>query len=239
MTVPGSSLGGPGSAGGRALAVMIVDDQKAARMGLSLTINRADDLRVVAQADNGQDALDQLTALTANGRPLPDVVLMDVRMPVLNGIDATARIAQLYPAIRTLVMTTYDQDDYAFGALSAGASGFLLKDTRTAQLHQALRAVASGDAILTPRITRELLNRHMLPPAATPQQRAARQQLGMLSPREREVAELVAQGLTNAEIAQRLTIAADSVKKNVTRILGKLNLRDRVQLVILLRDAQP
>ena len=220
------------------IAVMIVDDQRAARMGLALMVNRADDLDVIAQAANGQDALDQLAALTANGRPLPDVVLMDVRMPVLNGIDATARIAQLYPAIRTLVMTTYDQDDYAFGALSAGASGFLLKDTRTAQLHQALRAVDSGDAILTPRITRELLNRHMLRPIVTPQQRAAQQQLGMLSPREREVAELVAQGLTNAEIAQRLTIAADSVKKNVTRILGKLNLRDRVQLVILLRDAQ-
>ena len=236
MTAPPADSTGPEHP---AITVMIVDDQRAARMGLALMVNRADDLDVIAQAANGQDALDQLAALTANGRPLPDVVLMDVRMPVLNGIDATARITQLYPAIRTLVMTTYDQDDYAFGALSAGASGFLLKDTRTAQLHQALRAVASGDAILTPRITRELLNRHMLPPAATPQQRAARQQLGMLSPREREVAELVAQGLTNAEIAQRLTIAADSVKKNVTRILGKLNLRDRVQLVILLRDAQP
>ena len=220
------------------IAVMIVDDQRATRMGLSLIINRADDLKVVAEAVHGQDALDQLVVLFQEHRPLPDVVLMDVRMPVLNGIDATARIAQLYPAIRTLVMTTYDQDDYAFGALSAGASGFLLKDTRTAQLHQALRAVDSGDAILTPRITRELLNRHMLRPIVTPQQRAAQQQLGMLSPREREVAELVAQGLTNAEIAQRLTIAADSVKKNVTRILGKLNLRDRVQLVILLRDAQ-
>ena len=231
---------GPVSPGRPVITVMIVDDQRAARMGLALMVNRADDLDVIAQAANGQDALDQLAALTANGRPLPDVVLMDVRMPVLNGIDATARIAQLYPAIRTLVMTTYDQDDYAFGALSAGASGFLLKDTRTAQLHQALRAVDSGDAILTPRITRELLNRHihMLRPIVTPQQRAAQQQLGMLSPREREVAELVAQGLTNAEIAQRLTIAADSVKKNVTRILGKLNLRDRVQLVILLRDAQ-
>ena len=222
-----------------AITVMIVDDQRAARMGLALMVNRADGLEVIAQAVDGQDALAQLAGLRSERRPLPDVVLMDVRMPVLNGIDATARITQLYPAIRTLVMTTYDQDDYAFGALSAGASGFLLKDTRTAQLHQALRAVASGDAILTPRITRELLNRHMLPPAATPQQRAAQQQLGMLSPREREVAELVAQGLTNAEIAQRLTIAADSVKKNVTRILGKLNLRDRVQLVILLRDAQP
>ena len=236
MTAPPADSTGPEHP---AITVMIVDDQRAARMGLALMVNRADGLEVIAQAVNGQDALTQLAGLRSERRPLPDVVLMDVRMPVLNGIDATARIAQLYPAIRTLVMTTYDQDDYAFGALSAGASGFLLKDTRTAQLHQALRAVASGDAILTPRITRELLNRHMLRPIVTPQQRAAQQQLGMLSPREREVAELVAQGLTNAEIAQRLTIAADSVKKNVTRILGKLNLRDRVQLVILLRDAQP
>lgn len=208
-------------------------------MGLSLIINRAEDLRVMAQAVHGQDALDRLAALVEERRQLPDVVLMDVRMPVLNGIDATARIAQLYPAIRTLVLTTYDQDEFAFGALSAGASGFLLKDTRTAELHQALRAVSSGDAILTPRITRELLNRHMLAPLATPQQRAARERLGLLSPREREVAELVAQGLTNAEIAQRLVLAPDSVKKNVTRILAKLDLRDRVQLVILMREALP
>ena len=208
-------------------------------MGLSLIINRAEDLRVMAQAVHGQDALDRLAALVEERRQLPDVVLMDVRMPVLNGIDATARIAQLYPAIRTLVLTTYDQDEFALGALSAGASGFLLKDTRTAKLHQALRAVSSGDAILTPRITRELLNRHMLAPLATPQQRAARERLGLLSPREREVAELVAQGLTNAEIAQRLVLAPDSVKKNVTRILAKLDLRDRVQLVILMREALP
>ena len=221
------------------ITVMIVDDQRATRMGLSLIINRADDLKVVAEAAHGQDALDRLAERIQERRPLPDVILMDVRMPVLNGIDATARITQLYPSIRTLVLTTYDQDEFAFGALSAGASGFLLKDTRTADLHQALRAVASGDAVLTPRVTRELLNRHMLRPPATPAQRAARQRLRHLSQREREVAELVAQGLTNAEIAQRLTIAPDSVKKNVTRILGKLNLRDRVQLVILLRDAQP
>ena len=217
---------------------MIVDDQRATRMGLSLIINRADDLQVTAEAVHGQDALDQLAALLEERRPLPDVVLMDVRMPVLNGIDATARISQLYPSIRVLVLTTYDQDEFAFGALSAGASGFLLKDTRTADLHQALRAVSSGDAILTPRITRELLNRHMLSPVASPRQRAARQRLDDLSPREREVADLVAQGLTNAEIAQRLVLAPDSVKKNVTRILTKLDLRDRVQLVILMRDAQ-
>ena len=235
MTAPPADSTGPEHP---AITVMIVDDQRAARMGLALMVNRADGLEVIAQAVNGQDALDQLAALTANGRPLPDVVLMDVRMPVLNGIDATARIAQLYPAIRTLVMTTYDQDDYAFGALSAGASGFLLKDSRMAQLHQAIRAVACGDAILTPRITRQLINRHMIRSATSPQQRAAQNQLGRLSPREREVAELVAQGLTNAEIAQRLIIAPGSVKKNVTRILSKLNLRDRVQLVILMRDVQ-
>ena len=219
------------------ITVMIVDDQRATRMGLSLIINRADDLKVVAEAAHGQDALDRLAERIQERRPLPDVILMDVRMPVLNGIDATARITQLYPSIRTLVLTTYDQDEFAFGALSAGASGFLLKDTRTPQLHQALRAVNSGDAILTPRITRELLNRHMLSPVS-PQQHAAQRRLERLSPREREVAELVAEGLTNAEIAQRLVLAPDSVKKNVTRILTKLDLRDRVQLVILMRDAQ-
>ena len=229
---------GSSSSALRPITVMIVDDQRATRMGLSLIINRADDLQVTAEAVHGQDALDQLAALLEERRPLPDVVLMDVRMPVLNGIDATARISQLYPSIRVLVLTTYDQDEFAFGALSAGASGFLLKDTRTAELHQALRAVSSGDAILTPRITRELLNRHMLSPVASPRQRAARQRLDDLSPREREVADLVAQGLTNAEIAQRLVLAPDSVKKNVTRILTKLDLRDRVQLVILMRDAQ-
>jgi len=158
----------------------------------------------------------------------------------LSSVDTTAppRFGHRSPSIRVLVLTTYDQDEFAFGALSAGASGFLLKDTRTADLHQALRAVSSGDAILTPRITRELLNRHMLSPVASPRQRAARQRLDDLSPREREVADLVSQGLTNAEIAQRLVLAPDSVKKNVTRILTKLDLRDRVQLVILMRDAQ-
>lgn len=220
------------------ITVMVVDDQRPTRMGLTLMIHKAEDLRVIAQAAHGRDALDQLAGMAARGERLPDVVLMDIRMPVLNGIDATAVLTRRYPAIRTLVLTTYDQDDYAFGALGAGASGFLLKDTRSAELHQAIRAVAAGDAILTPRITRQLINRHMIRSATSPQQRAAQNQLGRLSPREREVAELVAQGLTNAEIAQRLIIAPGSVKKNVTRILSKLNLRDRVQLVILMRDVQ-
>ena len=217
--------------------VMIVDDQRAMRMGLALMIGKADDLRVVAQAENGRDALDQLASLERQHMPRPDVVLMDVRMPVLNGIDATAAITGNHPGVKVLVLTTYDQDDYAFGALGAGASGFLLKDTRTADLHQALRAVAAGDAILTPRITRQLLERHM-PHSTTPQQRAAQERLGQLTPRERDVAGLVAQGMTNAEIGERLFIQPESAKKTVTRILAKLQLRDRVQLVIILRDAQ-
>lgn len=217
--------------------VMIVDDQRATRMGLALMIGKADDLRVVAQAENGRDALDQLASLERQHMPRPDVVLMDVRMPVLNGIDATAAITRNHPGVKVLVLTTYDQDDYAFGALGAGASGFLLKDTRTADLHQALRAVAAGDAILTPRITRQLLERHM-PHSTTPQQRAAQERLGQLTPRERDVAGLVAQGMTNAEIGERLFIQPESAKKTVTRILAKLQLRDRVQLVIILRDAQ-
>ena len=218
--------------------VMIVDDQKATRLGLALMIGKADDLRVIAQAENGRDALDQLAEIERRRTPRPDVVLMDVRMPVLNGIDATAAITRKHPDVKVLVLTTYDQDDYAFGALGAGASGFLLKDTRTTDLHQALRAVAAGDAILTPRITRQLLERHM-PRTTTPRQRAAQERLGLLTPREREVAGLVAQGMTNAEIGERLFIQPESVKKTVTRILAKLQLRDRVQLVIILRDAQP
>ena len=218
--------------------VMIVDDQRATRLGLALMIGKADDLRVIAQAENGQDALDQLAEIERRRTPRPNVVLMDVRMPVLNGIDATAAITRRHPGVKVLVLTTYDQDDYAFGALGAGASGFLLKDTRTTDLHQALRAVAAGDAILTPRITRQLLERHM-PRTTTPRQRAAQERLGLLTPREREVAGLVAQGMTNAEIGERLFIQPESVKKTVTRILAKLQLRDRVQLVIILRDAQP
>ena len=217
--------------------VMIVDDQRATRLGLALMIGKADDLRVVAQAENGRDALDQLASLERQHMPRPDVVLMDVRMPVLNGIDATAAITRRHPGVKVLVLTTYDQDDYAFGALGAGASGFLLKDTRTADLHQALRAVAAGDAILTPRITRQLLERHM-PHSTTPQQRAAQERLGQLTPRDRDVAGLVALGMTNAEIGERLFIQPESAKKTVTRILAKLQLRDRVQLVIILRDAQ-
>ena len=214
------------------VSVVLADDQALMRMGFRMVLEAEEDITVVGEASDGTSALAQAKALH------PDVILMDVRMPGMNGIEATERIAQECPGTRVLILTTFDLDEYAFAGLRAGASGFLLKDTRTADLHQALRAVASGDAVLTPRVTRELLNRHMLSPVASPRQRAARQRLDDLSPREREVADLVAQGLTNAEIAQRLVLAPDSVKKNVTRILTKLDLRDRVQLVILMRDAQ-
>ena len=211
--------------------VVLIDDDPLVRAGLKLMLGGHEGVDFVGEGSDGSEA----AALVAEHRP--DVLLMDIRMPVLNGIDATAALTRRHPTIRTLVLTTYDQDDYAFGALGAGASGFLLKDTRSAELHQAIRAVAAGDAVLTPRITRQMLNQHMTRRAVTPEQRDARQRLGALSPREREVAGLVAQGLTNAEIAGRLFIQPDSVKKSVTRILGKLGLRDRVQLVIILRDA--
>ena len=216
----------------RPITVMIVDDQRATRMGLSLIINRADDLQVTAEAVHGQDALDQLAALLEDHRPLPDVVLMDVRMPVLNGIDATARVTQLYPSIRTLVLTTYDEDDYAFGALEVGASGFLLKDVRAAQLAQAVRAVAQGDAVLTPRVTKELIARGVPRALSGAQREGLWERFGVLTPRELDVVRLIAEGMSNEEIAERLVLQPASVRRNVSRILAKLHLRDRVQIAV-------
>ena len=217
------------------IRLLLADDQEMVRAGFRMVLDAQQEMTVVGEVGDGRDAVDAVLGAEADQRP--DLVLMDIRMPRLNGVVATEAITAA-TSTKVLVLTTFDLDEYVYSALQAGASGFLLKDTRTAQLHQALRAVSSGDAILTPRITRELLNRHMLSPIASPQQRTARRRLGRLSPREREVAELVAEGLTNAEIAQQLVLAPDSVKKNVTRIRTKLDLRDRVQLVILMRDAQ-
>ena len=140
----------------RLTSVMIVDDQRYARLGLALMIRKAPDLRVVAEAGDGQEALEVLERLNQS-TGLPDVVLMDVRMPGMDGISATRAMAQRFPTVKVLVLTTYDEDDYAFGALEVGASGFLLKDVRAAQLAQAVRAVAQGDAVLTPRVTKELM----------------------------------------------------------------------------------
>lgn len=214
------------------IRVMIVDDQRPARMGLALMVAKDRDLEVVGQAGNGQEAIDLLESSIEQGQPLPDVILMDVRMPVMDGLDATARIKRDHPEIRILILTTYDEDDYAFGALNAGASGFLLKDVRTADLCRAIRSVHAGDAILTPRITAELI-RKALPGKEDDTDGEARHRFDILARRESEVAALVSQGLTNAEIADRLQLQPDSVKKTVSRILAKLGVRERVGIAVL------
>lgn len=214
------------------IRVMIVDDQRPARMGLALMVAKDRDLEVVGQAGNGQEAIDLLESSIERGQPLPDVILMDVRMSVMDGLDATARIKRDHPEIRILILTTYDEDDYAFGALNAGASGFLLKDVRTADLCRAIRSVHAGDAILTPRITGELI-RKALPGKEDDTDGEARHRFDILARRESEVAALVSQGLTNAEIADRLQLQPDSVKKTVSRILAKLGVRERVGIAVL------
>lgn len=212
--------------------VMVVDDQEPVRMGLSLMLRRTDDLTVMLEAADGRQAIDRLEQAESLGRKLPEVILMDVRMPVMDGIDATARITRRWPNVRVLILTTYDEDDYAFGGLSAGASGFLLKDVRARDLARAVRSVADGDAVLTPRVTRKVVERGVgrveRDEGALRLSAAFRE----LTAREREVCRLVADGLSNAEVAERICIEPASVKRSVTRILAKLGLRDRVQLAV-------
>ena len=212
--------------------LMLVDDLALLRKGLVRMIESDHDLQVVRQASNGQEAVTMLREMKVAAQPLPQVILMDVRMPVMDGISATAVIAKEFPDIRTLILTTYDEDDYAFTGLHAGAYGFLLKDVSTRDLHRAIHAVADGDAVLTPRVTAELINRdraYARHKASDPQ---ARQQLDKLTPREYEIAGLIAQGLSNQEIAQRLTLETTSVRRYVSRILDKTGLRDRTQIAI-------
>ena len=212
--------------------LMLVDDLALLRKGLVRMIEADHDLQVVRQASNGQEAVTMLREMKAAAQPLPRVILMDVRMPVMDGISATAVIAKEFPDIRTLILTTYDEDDYAFTGLHAGAYGFLLKDVSTRDLHRAIHAVADGDAVLTPRITAELINRDRAYARRKVSDPQARQQLDKLTPREYEIAGLIAQGLSNQEIAQRLTLETTSVRRYVSRILDKTGLRDRTQIVI-------
>lgn len=214
------------------IPVMIVDDQPETRLGLSLMVRRDPDLLVMLDAENGQQAIDRLAQAERLGRSLPAVVLMDVRMPVLDGIDATAAITRRWPQVRVLVLTTYDEDDYAFGGLEAGASGFLLKDVKVGELCRAIRSVADGDAVLTPRITREVLARSVRPVGREEQAAALRHDFRGLTDRERQISGLVAQGLSNAEIAERICVQPASAKRAVTRILAKLGLRDRTQIAV-------
>ena len=214
------------------IRVMIVDDQRPTRMGLALMVAKDPTLHVIAQAANGQEALEKLATATENQQPLPDVILMDVRMPVMDGLDATSRIKKLHPEMSIVILTTYDEDDYAFTALGAGASGFLLKDVKTADLNRAIHTVHAGDAILTPRITAEVIRRGV-PKTRASDESKAREKFAQLGKRELEVASLVSQGLTNAEIAERLQLQPDSVKKTVSRILAKLKVRDRINIAVL------
>jgi DNA-binding NarL/FixJ family response regulator len=213
--------------------VLIVDDQALTRMGFTMVLDASDDLEVVGEAGDGATAVAQVRALK------PDVVLMDVRMPGMNGIEATARIAEEYPDSRVLVLTTFDLDEYAFEALRAGASGFLLKDAQPAELVAAIRSVAAGDAVVAPRVTRRLLDMFAgrLPRADERRPASGDPRLDELTPREVDVLRAVAQGMSNAEIADRLVVAEATVKTHVGRILAKLGVRDRVQAVIVAYQA--
>ncbi|EMF53094.1 MULTISPECIES: response regulator transcription factor [Streptomyces] len=206
------------------IRVLIADDQQMVRQGFSVLLNTQPDIDVVGQAVHGLDAIDKVAELT------PDVVLMDIRMPELGGIEATRRITTERPDIRVLVLTTFDLDEYVYEALRAGASGFLLKDASADQLAEAVRVVAAGDALLAPGITRRLIAEFSR--LGTTPRAPLKARVGDLTERETEVLTLIAQGLSNAEIAQRLVVAEQTVKTHVGRILVKLGLRDRTQAAV-------
>jgi DNA-binding NarL/FixJ family response regulator len=214
------------------ICVLLADDQPLLRRGFRMIIEAEGDLTVTAEAGNGAEAVD-----LARRNP-PDVVLMDIRMPGTDGIEATRRIIAANPDVRVLVLTTFDLDEYAFGALHAGASGFLLKDVHPAELVTAIRTVAAGNAVVSPRVTRRLLEEYARVPVLSAAQRADRYpQLSSLTERENEVLTAVARGLSNAEIGATLHVSEATVKSHVGRILAKLDLRDRVQVVVLAYEA--
>jgi DNA-binding NarL/FixJ family response regulator len=203
--------------------VLLVDDDDLMRAGLRAVLSSDDTIDVVGEAKDGRAALDE----TRKRRP--DVVLMDVRMPDLDGIMATRELLAASPEVKVAILTTFEEDDYIFGALSAGASGFLLKRTKPEELIAAIHTLAGGDSLLSPSVTRRVIERMARQPATDP---AARERLEELTPRELEVLELIARGLSNSEIAAEFVIEESTVKTHVKRILMKLRLRDRVQAVI-------
>ncbi|MFF4487651.1 response regulator [Streptomyces sp. NPDC001544] len=209
---------------GSPIRVLIADDQQMVRQGFTVLLNTQPDIDVVGQAVDGLDAIGKAAELT------PDVVLMDIRMPELGGIEATRRITAEYPGMRVLVLTTFDLDEYVYDALRAGASGFLLKDASADQLAEAVRVVAAGDALLAPGITRRLIAEFSRLDGS--RRAPLKQRVGDLTERETEVLALIAQGLSNAEIAERLVVAEQTVKTHVGRILVKLGLRDRTQAAV-------
>jgi DNA-binding NarL/FixJ family response regulator len=203
--------------------VLIADDDHLIRAGLVELLAADPVIEVVGQASTGREALERTRRLD------PDVVLMDVRMPDLDGIAATHELTRAAARSRVLILTTFEQDDYIFGALRAGASGFLLKRTRPEELIAAVHTIADGDSLLSPSVTRRVIDRMAQQPTPTLTDEA---KLAELTPREREVLELVARGLTNREIASELVVEESTIRTHVKRILMKLGLRDRVQIVI-------
>ncbi|TDQ00655.1 response regulator [Labedaea rhizosphaerae] len=208
--------------------ILLADDQPLLRMGFAMVLNSQPDLQVVGEAADGGRAVAAALELR------PDVVLTDIRMPGMDGIEACRELVTVLPSCRVVILTTFGLDEYVFAALRAGASGFLLKDCPPEELLAGIRAVADGDAVMAPRITRRLLDTvvHHLPEAAAP----VHQDLARLTDREREVLESVAGGLANAEIAGKLQVSEATVKTHIGRILHKLELRDRVQMVIFAYD---
>ncbi|MFI1360995.1 response regulator [Streptomyces sp. NPDC020898] len=212
--------------------VLITDDQPLQRLGFRMLLESQDDMTVVGEATNGSEAV----RLTAEHHP--DVTLMDIRMPGLDGIEATRRIVASGARTRVLILTTFDLDEYAYAGLRAGASGFLIKDAQPEELLSGIRAVATGDAVVAPSLTRRLLDAYVdhLPTPSTPDSPAQDPRLALLTDREREILTVIGQGWTNTEISTRLHLAESTVKTHVGRILAKTGARDRVQAVILAYD---
>jgi DNA-binding NarL/FixJ family response regulator len=213
-----------------AVKVMLVDDDALVRAGLALILGGAPDLEVVAQASDGADAVVRAREVR------PDVVLMDIRMPVMNGLDATERLMASPQPPEVVVLTTFDADDHVVRALGAGASGFLLKDTPPEQIVEAVRRVAAGDPMLSPSVTRQLIAR-VQNLGGDDRAAKARERLADLTERERDVALALARGLSNADIARELHLSVPTVKAHISRLFGKLDVTNRVQIAICVHDA--
>jgi DNA-binding NarL/FixJ family response regulator len=205
------------------IRVLVADDDHLMRAGLAELLTADPTIEIVAQAASGRQAVDQAVRFT------PDVVLMDIRMPDLDGIEATRELSRVAPQVRVLILTTFEQDDYIFGALRAGASGFLLKRARPEDLIAGVHTIAAGDSLLSPSVTRRVIDRMAQQPTPEFSNQA---KLDELTPRERDVLQLIARGMANREIATTLVVEESTIRTHVKRILMKLNLRDRIQAVI-------
>ncbi|HET6635302.1 MAG TPA: response regulator transcription factor [Streptomyces sp.] len=211
------------------IRVLIVDDQEMVREGFSVLLGAIPDIEVVGEAQDGREAVEKVAALR------PDVVLMDIRMPGTNGLDATREIVAADADAKVLILTTFDLDEYVYQALRTGASGFLLKDASVGQLAEGVRVVAAGEALLAPTVTRRLISQFSRLGNPSP---PARERVGELTERETEVLTLVAHGMSNVEIAAQLVVAESTVKTHVSRVLVKLGLRDRTQAAVFAYEAR-